>query len=81
MNEQSINENANTLEQVPPAQDNFEQVPSAQDQMGGKDVSGQQVRDQSGDEEEELTGQVEPTRPEPDPDDAAVGAASDAESE
>ena len=39
------------------------------------------MRDQPGDDEEELTSQVEPTRPEPDPDDAAVGAASDAKSE
>ena len=80
---QTINEDVNTLEQVPFAQNNSEQVPLAQDQLGGKDVSCQQVRDQPGDEEEELTDQAEPTCPDtdPDPDDAAVGAASDIESE
>ena len=45
---------------------------------GGEDVSGQEVRDQPGDEDE-LTGQEEPAHPEPDPDDAST--ASDAESE
>ena len=55
-------------------------MPFAQDNGGGEDVSGQQVRDQPGDEEEEeLTGQVEPTCP--DRDDVTVGAASDTESE
>ena len=48
--------------------------------MGGEDVSGQEGRDQPGDEDE-LTSQEKPAHPEPDPDDAAVGAASDAESE
>ena len=47
---------------------------------GGEDVTGLEVRDQPEDVEE-LTGQEEPARPEPEPepDDAAVGAASDAE--
>ena len=70
VDEQSINENANAKEQVP----------SAQDQMGGEDVSGQEVRDQSGNEDE-LTSQEKPAHPEADPDDAAVGAASDTKSE
>ena len=50
---------------------------------GGEDVSGQQVRDQPGDEEEELTDQAESTCPDTDldPDDATVCAASDNESE
>ena len=55
-------------------------MPPAQDEMGGEVVSGQEGRDQPVDENE-LTGQEEPAHPEPDPDDAAVGAASDAESE
>ena len=84
VDEQSIIEDMNTSEQVPFAQNNFEQVPFAQDNGEGEDVLGKQVRDQPGDEEEELTNQAELTRPDPDPDpneyDAAVGAASDTES-
>ena len=79
--EQSINENTETLEQVPSAQNNSEPVPFALDQMGGEDVSGQQVRDQPEDEEEELTDHAEPTHPDQDPDDAAVGTAGGTESE
>ena len=50
---------------------------------GGEDFSGQQVQDQPEDKEEELTDQTELTRPDPDPDldDATVGAAGDTESE
>ena len=70
VNEQSINETANAKDQVP----------SAQDKTGGEDVSGQETRDQP-EEEDELTGPDDPDHPEPDPDDAAVGAASDTESE
>ena len=79
--EQSINEDTNQL--VPSAQNGSEQVPFAQDKIGGEDVSGQQGRDQPGDEVEELTDQAEAIRPDanPDPDDAAVGAAGDTESE
>ena len=62
---QSINEGMNTLQQVPSAQNNSEQVPFAQVNGGGEDVSGQQVPDQPGDEEEELTkpGGTDPPRP------------------
>ena len=93
VDEQSIIEDANNSEQVPSAQNDSEQVPFAQnsseqvpfaqDQMGGEDVSGQQVQDQPEDKEEELTDQTELTRPDPDPDldDATVGAAGDTESE
>ena len=93
VDEQSIIEDTNNSEQVPSAQNDSEQVPFAQnsseqvpfaqDQMGGEDVSGQQVQDQPEDKEEELTDQTELTRPDPDPDldDATVGAAGDTESE
>ena len=70
VNEQSILENANAKEQVP----------SAPDQMRGEDVSGQEARDRPGDEDG-LTSQERPAHPKPNPDNAAVGAASDAESE
>ena len=53
--EQSIIENAETLKQVPSAQNNSEPVPFAQNQKGGEDVSGQQVRGQPENKEEELT--------------------------
>ena len=87
VDEQSIIEDMNTSEQVPFAQNNSKEVPSAQDKGEGEDVSGEQVRDQPGDEEGELTDQAEPSRPDPDPDpepdpeDTTVGAASDTESE